>query len=393
MRLKHFVRTLGLARRNFIANFRRNFFSILTVAFGALAIGAIFTVNENVNDLVNTLMSRSGGPNLYISLRARDAGFDPADLNAIKSLTSLRYMSRDQTFEVNAVRGAKSHPIAAVAVDAGYKLARSVQLIEGQYFSDWDLQQPSANAVISEQGARALGLENPVGSTLPLFADGHTTLVQIIGVAIPLYDKNDRGTIWLAESTFDNIRQTRTIDAFTLGVSTYKHLSQFEEDVRALLEPKYKEHIEIHNPQGFFASLRAEYMIFIYAGAVIGLLSLLAGSAGVMNIMLMSIQLRTREIGLYRALGFPSQVVLLAFLSETLMVVMSGGMLGAIAGTGFGLLIVKHIMEQQGLMMAPRFSEEAFVFALASAFAVGFVFAYIPARRASSLDPVVALKT
>lgn len=353
---------------------------------------AIFTVNENINDLVETLMSRSGGPNIYISLRARDAAFDPADLSAIKSLTSLRYMSRDQTFVVNAVRGTKSYQINAVAVDADYRLARSLQMVEGQYFSDWDLSQPSANAVISEEAVRALNLENPVGTMLPLFVDGRTSLVQIIGVANPLFDKNDRGTIWLAERTFENVLNSSAVEAFILGASTYKNLNQFEQDVRDLLEPKYKEHLEIHNPQAFFASVRAEYMTFIYAGAVIGLLSLLAGSAGVMNIMLMSIQLRTREIGLYRALGFPSRVVLLAFLSETLMVVMSGGFLGAIFGTGFGLLIVEHIMAQQGLNMTPHFSEEALIFALISTFTVGFFFAYVPARRASSLDPVVALK-
>ncbi len=388
MNFTHFIRTLGLARRNFIANGKRNVFSVLTVILGSMAIGAVFTVNANVDAYIDELIARSGGPNLSLHLRSQQLSFSEADMNALKAISSVRYLVPDAMSPTNFLVNGSSIEITAIQTSESYTLARPIELVDGQFLSAWDQTQPSKNIVLSPVAVDKLKLEHPIGMTLTINFEGHSFPAQVIGVAKPLYDTNERGLAWLPGNFFQSLTGFRGNAGMILGFSSYENLDFFEQRTQEVLNARYENLYEIYNPRQMFEATRNDYRIFIQAGAIIGVLALMAGSVGVMNMMLVGIQVRTREIGLYRALGFPTGVVLLAFLSEALMILLTGGLFGAILGCAFGIGIAARIVTTQ-----PFFSQSAFLMALASSFVVGFVFAYIPARRAAAMDTVEALRS
>jgi ABC-type antimicrobial peptide transport system permease subunit len=118
----------------------------------------------------------------------------------------------------------------------------------------------------------------------------------------------------------------------------------------------------------------------------VALISLVVGGVGIMNIMLVSVTERTREIGLRMAVGARARDILLQFLTEAVLLCLVGGIIGLLAGRG-GSLLVKEIMK-----WPVAASAEAVVAALVVSAAVGIVFGYYPAWKASRLDPIEALR-
>lgn len=133
-------------------------------------------------------------------------------------------------------------------------------------------------------------------------------------------------------------------------------------------------------------SLRQAGRTFTLLLAAAAAVSLLVGGIGVMNIMLVSVAARTREIGLRMALGARMKDVMIQFLVEAIVLATIGGLLGLLFGAG-GLFVAEY-----GLAWATAISPEMLLVAIAMAASTGVIFGYSPARRAASLDPVVALK-
>jgi ABC-type antimicrobial peptide transport system permease subunit len=134
-------------------------------------------------------------------------------------------------------------------------------------------------------------------------------------------------------------------------------------------------------------SLRQAGQTFTMLLAGAAAVSLLVGGVGVMNIMLVSVSARTREIGLRMALGARTRDVLMQFVIEAVTLAALGGLIGVVLGAG-GLAIAKH-----GLHWATAISPTMLMLALLMAGLTGIVFGFGPARRAAALDPVIALRS
>lgn len=279
--IRHFSRTVGLARRNFFANGRRNFFSVLTVILGSLAIGAVFTVNANVNTYIDDLIARGGGPNLFVRTRNSQLVLTETDLSALRALTSVRYLVPNAALPVNLIVHSESFEITAHRHAKNYSRARPVETLAGQFLSDWDENMSSKNIVLSPAAVEKLGLAEPIGTSLTLSVDGQTYPVEVIGVAKPLFEPNERGLAWLPTRLFEQAVGARGIASLILGFTSYSLLDDYEAQVLGILEPHYGKQIEIYNPKQSFEAIRKDYQVFIRAGAIVGVLALLAGSVGV----------------------------------------------------------------------------------------------------------------
>jgi putative ABC transport system permease protein len=143
---------------------------------------------------------------------------------------------------------------------------------------------------------------------------------------------------------------------------------------------------QIRNPQDILATRQEATKTFTILLASIAAVSLLVGGIGIMNIMLVSVTERTREIGVRKALGATRANILLQFLIEALVLCLTGGILGILFGTGMAVVLAKF-MQWNTLISMP-----AIIVAFAFSAFVGLFFGIWPARRAASLDPIVALR-
>jgi putative ABC transport system permease protein len=152
------------------------------------------------------------------------------------------------------------------------------------------------------------------------------------------------------------------------------------------IRPGAENDFQIRNPQDILATQQEATEVFTYLLASIAGVSLMVGGIGIMNIMLVSVTERTREIGVRKALGATRANILLQFLIEALVLCLVGGALGILLGTGAALALAK-LMQWNTLISMP-----AIFIAFAFSAAIGLFFGIWPARRAASLDPIVALR-
>ncbi|MAP95315.1 MAG: macrolide ABC transporter permease/ATP-binding protein MacB, partial [Ponticaulis sp.] len=171
----------------------------------------------------------------------------------------------------------------------------------------------------------------------------------------------------------------------TLAVENTDRVNQTEEEARQLLLTRHgTEDFQLRNTASLLESVESSQQSFSILLGSVAAISLIVGGIGVMNIMLVSVSERTKEIGVRMATGARKSDIMVQFVVEALVV----GSLGGLVGVGFGLL-ASFIMAQIGMTVFVPYLPATLAFS--SALATGLVFGYLPARKASRLDPVAAL--
>jgi putative ABC transport system permease protein len=185
---------------------------------------------------------------------------------------------------------------------------------------------------------------------------------------------------------------TTRVRSFSIQVADSVPIEQGMVDLERVLRREHKirpggeNDFTIRNQQDILATQEQATQVFTSLLASIAAVSLLVGGIGIMNIMLVSVTERTREIGVRKALGATRLNILMQFLIEALTLCLLGGMIGILAGIGTAVLLAKVM--QWNTLISPMSIAIAFVFSAA----VGLFFGIWPARRASRLDPIVALR-
>jgi putative ABC transport system permease protein len=151
---------------------------------------------------------------------------------------------------------------------------------------------------------------------------------------------------------------------------------------------------DIHSQEDFLNAMNRTVWTFRFMLGGIAAVSLLVGGIGIMNIMLVTVTERTREIGLRKAIGATRREILWQFLIESVTISLAGGAIGAVSGIGLALALGKLVARAMpgqadwGAVISPVAILTAFLFAVA----VGVFFGLYPARKAAALDPVEALR-
>jgi macrolide transport system ATP-binding/permease protein len=177
----------------------------------------------------------------------------------------------------------------------------------------------------------------------------------------------------------------RWLRNITVAVDDVTNIESTQEEIEKLLFARHgKEDFQVRNMSSLMdTASETQNTLTVLLGSVAAI-SLLVGGIGVMNIMLVSVTERTREIGIRMATGARTRNILQQFLTEAVTVSALGGLVGVVLGLGVALFI--------GWLGTPiRFSIEPVLLAAGCAFMTGLVFGYMPARKAAHLDPVVAL--
>jgi macrolide transport system ATP-binding/permease protein len=177
------------------------------------------------------------------------------------------------------------------------------------------------------------------------------------------------------------------LGGITVRVKDVARINETQQVIQDLLLSRHQaEDFRIRNMASILESAEQTQHTFTLMLGIVAAISLLVGGVGVMNIMLVSVTERTREIGIRMASGARRRDILLQFNTESAVVCTLGGLIGVVLGFGFGRILIYF-------GMSVLFSPVPALMAFSSAFATGLLFGFLPARKASLLDPVVALAT
>ena len=390
------------------ANKLRSFLTMLGIVIGVAAViamialgrGAEQSVRERIASLGTTLVTISpsqarGRGGVASSLDRAVLTMDDAE--ALESESELAVAIQPEMSRMLQVQyGNKNTNTQIVGVTSNYPQVRNFQFQAGQMFTSGDDAGRRRVAVVGPQVATDLGLTSPEALLGEEIRIGSIQF-QVVGVLATkgqgggFFNPDDQVLIPLQTARFRVIGSERLRSINVLAASEDEIANTMAEAQRILrrehrLRSGQPDDFQIRSQADFLTTLGETTQVFSLLLAGIAAVSLLVGGIGIMNIMLVSVTERTREIGIRKALGATKVNILLQFMIEAVVLCLLGGIVGILLGTGMATGL--RMGFGWNTSVAPSSIFLAFFFAAA----VGMIFGVWPARRAAGLDPIVALR-
>ncbi len=396
---------LSSSLTSIISNKTRSLLTMLGIIIGVGSLIAMLAVGTGAQRSIQKSMS-SLGTNLLAVMPGMSRGPGGAGLGAgavnrltIEDARALGEIDGVTRYDANVggnaqvAYGAKNQRTSVNGVGAVYASMRNSQPYYGRFFSDAEGRRLARVALVGNTVVRELfGYENPVGKTIKINRKNFT----VIGV-LPLKgaqgprDQDDVVVVPL-QTAMKTVLGKTYVDSVWLEVADFSKMDQVQEDAKALMRkrhnvPAHKEDsVMLMNMAELQSMLTGTIKTFSTLLGMIAGISLIVGGIGIMNIMLVSVSERTKEIGLRKAIGATSRAVLLQFLIEAVIVSVVGGVIGILTGAAASLILSK--LSGWAVYISPFSVTLAFGFSAG----VGVIFGFWPARKASLLSPIEALR-
>jgi macrolide transport system ATP-binding/permease protein len=386
---------LVTAWRSLRVNIFRTILTLLGIIIGVSAVVAMLAVGEGSRQKVLDRIS-SFGTNLMLvrpgAAGIRNTGDNatlvPDDAAAIKALPNIAAALPERSGRATVRVGNIDYQTSIQGTGEDFPSARDWPVAEGQFFNTDDMKHYAAVVVLGRTVSKTLFPDgaNPVGKyvllkNVPFLVTG----VMTEKGASP--NGSDQDDVIFVPITTGLVRLfgKNYLSSITIKVTDSADIEATQTNVETLLKERHKtEDFSVRNMASFLQAAMETQDTFTLLLGTVAAISLLVGGIGVMNIMLVSVVERTREIGIRMATGARMRDILLQFNIEAAVVCAAGGILGILIGIAAGM-----ILRYSG--MAVIFSVTPALLAFACASATGLIFGYLPARKAAQLDPVVAL--
>ncbi len=392
--LSDVIEATRTALRALRSNLFRSVLTLLGIVIGVASVIAMLAIGDGAKQQVvdqisamgtDLLTVRPGAPNQRG--RGTVATLVPEDVSAIRELPNIGAAVPEQSSTVTARFGGSDHRTDINATSDAYIVARTWDVASGTFFSADDVSRYATVAVLGQTVARALFAgTDPIGefvlvNNIPFHVIG---VMSAKGATAWGQDQDD---VIFVPFTTGSLRITgqRHLRNVTVAVEDVARIDDTQEAVRTLLVARHgSEDFQIRNMASIIDTVSATQNTLTVLLGTVAAISLLVGGIGVMNIMLVSVTERTREIGIRMATGARMRNILQQFLIEALVVSALGGVVGVAVGLGSAAIIA-------AFDTPIKYSLAPVVLAFSCAFATGLIFGYLPARKAARLDPVVAL--
>jgi len=393
------------------ANKMRSLLTILGIVIGVASVIALLSIGESAGDSITGEIESIGTNVIYVL-----SGNDSEDVTNPKDLTlqdsdalansrrvpEVAYVAPVISGGSEISYGAEGRETPILGITPDYQFVQNLEIAEGDFISESHVEGRSAVVVLGPEIA-----QNLLGRSSGII--GNAVRIggypfRIIGVteakggsAFNNPDNNVYIPISTAQTRLPHGDSPNAVQYILVSVAQAEDADQAIQQITDVLRsthripPRSPNDFTTLNQQDFLAvAASITNVLTIFLGGI-GAISLLVGGIGIMNIMLVSVTERTREIGLRKALGARKKDILLQFLTESVLLSMIGGLLGI--GLGWAIaLVVSQIAMQSGTPLEIIVTANSVLLATLFSAAVGIFFGYYPANRAASLAPVEALR-
>ena len=394
---------LKVALKSLLANKLRSFLAVLGIIIGVVAVIAVLALGAGAQQQVLSRITAMGTNLIIVRPAMRGTGGVMSGTQQNLTLEDAQALLRE-TQGVSAVAPVvggsvqvkylnRNARVSVNGTNVSYFLARGFAVEKGRAFTDAEAENMARVAVLGPVTAENLfGASDAVGENVKL----NGVNFRVLGV---LKSKGDQG--WYnpddqvlipyttAMKQLFGVDYVREID---LLAADGADMTRMQADATALLRKRHRlqaqtpDDFNIRNQAEMIETMSSVSQTFTFMLGCIAFVSLLVGGIGIMNIMLVTVTERTREIGVRKAIGAKDRDILRQFLLEAILMSALGGILGVGLGTGFAQLVQRFteysmIVQPWSVLLALLFSG-----------AVGVFFGYYPARRAAQLNPIDALR-
>ncbi|MGO2136360.1 MacB family efflux pump subunit [Marinobacter sp.] len=385
------------AIRSMTGNLFRTALTLLGIVIGVASVITMLAIGDGARESVVERISAMGSNLLLVRPGApgqRRGGWNiatlvPEDVHAINTLPNITAAIPELTGSQTLRYDNADHQAEVNATSWQFPVARQWPVAQGSFFSEADEGEYAPVAVLGKTASEALfGQNDPVGRYILM----NNVLFQVIGVmsergASPM--GQDQDDVVLVPYTTGSMRifGQRHLRNVTIAVDDTSLMDEVQAQVHQLLLQRHGvEDFQIRNMASLIDTVSETQDTFTWLLGSVAAISLLVGGIGVMNIMLVSVTERTREIGIRMATGARARHIMQQFLLEALAVSALGGLIGVGLGLG-AAAVVAHFGTPVSYSLLPV------LLAFGCAFSTGLLFGFLPARKAARLDPVAALAT
>lgn len=394
---------LLLALRQIFRNPMRSVLTVLGIVIGVAAVitmvtignGATQQVKEQISSLgSNTLMIRPGqrmGPGQNVGA----VSFKESDAEALATqIAGIRAVSPSRTSSHLVVAGGKNWQTSVIGTTNAYFDVNNLNLVEGRFFESSEERAGSAVCIVGQTIKKELfDNEDVLGKAIRI--KGFSC--QVVGLLEPKgqsgmgQDRDD--VVIIPLNTFQRrISGNTRVPLITVAIDENSDIERVKESARLLLRERRKlsssdlDNFNILDTSELIETISKTSQVMTALLGAVAAVSLLVGGIGIMNIMLVSVTERTREIGVRLAIGALEREVLLQFLIESIMLACFGGLIGVV------LAFIASVVLTQVMGVPFIFSPSINVLAFGFAAVIGIIFGYFPARRAAKMDPIEAVR-
>jgi putative ABC transport system permease protein len=410
--------TIQTAFAQLTANKLRTGLTMLGIVIGVGAVIALMAAGQGAQQGVTKEVSGLGSNLIFVEPGQTEQGGGPVAASAMTlttddadALKSLSYADAvisqfDLDIENQLVGNGRNTSASMIATEPDFPYVRSWEVQAGRFISDDDLSRKTTNVVLGAKVAEDLfdTAENAIGQEVRLSFGPFSLNLTVVGVMeergaagtgeddsqiiMPLTTFRARVPFGRSASGSSNVQQ------IVVKVTEGGKVDETKEDIRQLLLERhdYEEDFTVQTQNDLTATARdVSRTLTILLGAIAGI-SLVVGGIGIMNIMLVSVTERTREIGIRKAVGASRTDILLQFVVEAVIVTLVGGAVGVLAG-----VVAARIANGQdfgtGSPVTTVVAPWSIFVALGVSAIIGLFFGSYPAFRASRLNPIEALRT
>ena len=396
--------TLVLALRSIQRNLLRSFLTVLGIVIGVSAVITMVTLGRGATQAVQTQIA-SLGTNLLMIRPGQRMGpggggatappFKDSDADLIASqISGIAAVAPEARAAVTLVAGGQNWSSSVVGSTNAWLQAGNWTLAAGRPFTDGELRAGAAVCIIGTTIQRQLyGGADPIGQSLRV----KQMPCQIIGLFKPkgqgsFGNDQDEAVLMPLKTLQRRVTGNTNVGTLLVSMDPASDPARIKSGLAELLREMRKlsagddDNFNVLDTQQLADTLSGTTRVMTMLLGAVAAVSLLVGGIGVMNIMLVSVTERTREIGLRLAIGALEREVLLQFLIEAVVLASLGGLIGVLLATGASALLAQ--LMKVPYVFQPGINLLSFVFAAG----IGVLFGYFPARRAARMDPIEALR-
>ncbi|MDO5516448.1 MAG: ABC transporter permease [Clostridium sp.] len=413
-----FIReNINLAIAGLKANKMRSLLTMLGIIIGISSVIAIVSIGSSMTSALNDTLSKLGANNIMVRVMPREdnwnAKYEDSDflsddnIEAIKNSykNKIEGISVDDEYLNGSVKKGYTYAnVRIFGVNDEYDEVNNVKLIRGRFISKDDLKGDKKTAVVSDKLVKQIfkNNENPLGKEIKVNSPDNVETYYIVGVykyetnmlqsldGGMASEKDIRTSLYTTMSSIKEGERIKNYNYLTILPKKGVDARELAKNINTYLDKLYKQNKKFYAKaealENQAESMNKVLSLVSVAISVIAAISLLVGGIGVMNIMLVSVTERTREIGTRKALGARSYHIQLQFITEAVIICAIGGLIGIALGVSTGAIVSKVVGTPVSISIPTILI--SFVFSMT----IGVFFGFYPARKAAKLDPIEALR-
>lgn len=386
-------------------NILRSILTILGIVIGVASVISMVMIGDGTTANVQAGISKLGTNMLTLRVGQERRGkprsdnsaraFKEEDITVIKSeIPHIKAVASENSSTMNAIYLNKSYATSVVGTSNDYFIIKDWGIKSGRAFEEAELSFGQTSCILGTTIVKQLfENENPIGNKIRLNSFGCTVVGVLESKGAAAFGRDQDEIIIVPLKMFQRkIQGDKDISSILISIDESQHINQAKENITLLMQerrgiqPGEDDNFHIRDMADLLSTMTSTTKMLTYLLGSIAGISLLVGGIGIMNIMLVSVTERTREIGTRLAIGAMESEVLLQFLVEAVVLSTLGGIIGIVLGLLIGVGVV-NLMDLPFIL-----NVSIIVISFIFSTIIGVVFGYFPAKKAARLNPIDALR-